>query len=65
MAEMFAKYGAIIGMQWSGRTLGDVIDRYRAEVLPSLSPDDISAQHCYQHADASSLSKEGIGPSTL
>jgi integrase len=35
LAEMFAKYGVIIGAQWNGRTLGDVIDRYRAEVLPT------------------------------
>lgn len=28
-----AKYGQIIGPSWSGRTLGDVIDRYRIEVL--------------------------------
>jgi integrase len=34
LAAMFAKYGAVIGAQWNGRTLGDVIDRYRSEVLP-------------------------------
>src|SRR4029077_9833665 len=34
LAEMFVKYGAIVGAQWSGRTLGDVIGRYRSEVLP-------------------------------
>ncbi len=28
------KYAAIVGTTWSGRTLGDVIDRYRTEVLP-------------------------------
>jgi integrase len=28
------KYAGLIGNQWEGRTLGDVIDRYRAEVLP-------------------------------
>lgn len=28
------KYAALIGNQWSLRTLGDVIDKYRAEVLP-------------------------------
>jgi integrase len=28
------KYASLIGANWSGRTLGDVIDRYRAEVLP-------------------------------
>lgn len=27
-------YASIVGANWSGRTLGDVIDRYRAEVLP-------------------------------
>jgi integrase len=31
---MFVKYGTIVSAQWSGRTIGDVIDRYRAEVLP-------------------------------
>jgi integrase len=35
LAEMFAKYGAIVGAQWNGRTVGDVIDRYRTEVLPT------------------------------
>lgn len=34
LAGALTKYAAIIGNQWSGRTLGDVIDRYRAEVLP-------------------------------
>lgn len=34
LAEALARYGAIIGPTWSGRTLGDVIDRYRAQVLP-------------------------------
>jgi integrase len=29
-----ATYGTLIAGQWSGRTLGDVIDRYRVEVLP-------------------------------
>lgn len=28
------KYASIVGASWSGRTLGDVIDRYRIEVLP-------------------------------
>lgn len=28
------KYAGLIGNQWSLRTLGDVIDKYRAEVLP-------------------------------
>lgn len=34
LADALARYAAIIGLQWSGRTLGDVIDRYRLEVLP-------------------------------
>jgi integrase len=34
LAEMFVKYGALVGAQWGGRTIGDVIDRYRSEVLP-------------------------------
>jgi integrase len=34
LGEALAKYGAIIGPAWSGRTLGDVIDRYRTQVLP-------------------------------
>jgi integrase len=28
------KYAALINAQWSGRTIGNVIDRYRIEVLP-------------------------------
>jgi len=35
LPEALAKYAAIIGTQWSGHTLGDVIDRYRLEVLPT------------------------------
>lgn len=34
LPEALTKYAALIGNRWSGRTLGDVIDRYRAEVLP-------------------------------
>jgi integrase len=34
LAIALTKYAAIIGENWSGRTLGDVIDRYRAEILP-------------------------------
>jgi hypothetical protein len=34
LADALTRYAAIIGTQWSGRTLGDVIDRYRLEVLP-------------------------------
>lgn len=34
LGEALAAYGRKIGGSWSGRTLGDVIDRYRTEVLP-------------------------------
>src|SRR5215469_14786892 len=34
LADALTRYASIIGAQWSGRTLGDVIDRYRLEVLP-------------------------------
>lgn len=34
LGEALTKYGALIGPAWSYRTLGDVIDRYRTEVLP-------------------------------
>lgn len=34
LGEALTQYGQLIGGQWSGRTLGDVIDRYRVEVLP-------------------------------
>jgi integrase len=34
LAEALAKYGRIVGGSWAGRTMGDIIDRYRAEVLP-------------------------------
>jgi integrase len=34
LADALARYAAIIGQQWHGRTLADVIDRYRLEVLP-------------------------------
>lgn len=34
LAAALAAYGQKIGGRWSGRTLGDVIDRYRTEVLP-------------------------------
>lgn len=33
-AEALSKYAALIHSSWSGRTLGDVIDRYRIDVLP-------------------------------
>lgn len=29
-----AKYGELISEHWRGRTIGDIIDRYRTEVLP-------------------------------
>jgi integrase len=34
LAEALARYGQKVGGAWSSRTLGDVIDRYRAQVLP-------------------------------
>lgn len=34
IATAMAKYGQIVGPVWSGRTIGDVIDRYRTRVLP-------------------------------
>lgn len=34
LAAAMAKYGSIVGASWSGRTIGDVIDRYRVEILP-------------------------------
>src|SRR5215813_15478192 len=34
LADALTRYASIIGTQWTGRTLGDVIDRYRLEVLP-------------------------------
>lgn len=34
LGEALTKYATLIGHAWSLRTLGDVIDRYRAEVLP-------------------------------
>ena len=34
LADALARYARLIDGQWVGRTLGDVIDRYRTEVLP-------------------------------
>jgi len=34
VAIAFAEYGKLVSGQWSGHNLGDVIDRYRTEVLP-------------------------------
>lgn len=34
IGEALAKYATIVSRQWRVRTLGDVIDRYRAEILP-------------------------------
>jgi integrase len=34
LADALTRYASIIGRQWTGRTLGDVIDPYRLEVLP-------------------------------
>lgn len=39
LGEALAKYAALIGPAWSMRTLGDVIDRYRIEVLPQKRAD--------------------------
>jgi integrase len=33
-AAALAKYGTLMAGKWSGRTMGDIIDRYRIEVLP-------------------------------
>jgi integrase len=75
IAGALAQYGQLIGGNWSGRTFGDVIDRYQTQVLPlkrsaqtqkdqarqltrlkavfgSMSPNAITARHCYQYADA-------------
>jgi len=35
LAEAITHYASIISTAWSGRTLGDVIDRYRTDVLPT------------------------------
>jgi integrase len=37
LGPALAKYGELIHGNWSGRTLGDVIDRYRIDVLPLKS----------------------------
>jgi integrase len=34
LADALTRYASILGRQWTGHTLGDVIDRYRLEVLP-------------------------------
>jgi integrase len=34
LSSALAKYGQLIHGNWSGRTLGDVIDRYRIDILP-------------------------------
>lgn len=34
LSEALAEYGRMVGGAWSGRTMGDIIDRYRVEVLP-------------------------------
>lgn len=34
IGEALAKYATLVSSTWSARTLGDVIDRYRVEVLP-------------------------------
>src|ERR1039457_852226 len=35
LADAITRYASLIGTAWSGRTLGDVIDRYRTQVLPT------------------------------
>jgi hypothetical protein len=35
LAHAITRYASLIGTAWSGRTLGDVIDRYRTQVLPT------------------------------
>jgi integrase len=35
LADAITRYASLIGRAWSGRTLGDVIDRYRTQVLPT------------------------------
>lgn len=34
IGEALAKYATLVSHKWAARTLGDVIDRYRAEILP-------------------------------
>jgi integrase len=34
IAAALTQYGQLIGGQWSGQTFGDVIDRYKTQVLP-------------------------------
>lgn len=34
LGEALTKYSALVGNTWSLRTLGDVIDKYRVEILP-------------------------------
>lgn len=34
IGEALTKYGTILGPNWKPRTIGDVVDRYRREVLP-------------------------------
>lgn len=35
LAVALTIYGSMIGASWSGRTVGDAIDRYRLEILPA------------------------------
>ena len=35
LADAITRYASLIGNAWSGRTIGDVIDRYRTQVLPT------------------------------
>jgi integrase len=35
LSDAITRYASLIGTAWSGRTVGDVIDRYRTQVLPT------------------------------
>jgi integrase len=35
LADAITRYASLIGTAWSGRTVGDVVDRYRTQVLPT------------------------------
>jgi hypothetical protein len=35
LADAITRYASLIGNAWSGGTLGDVIDRYRTQILPT------------------------------
>ena len=48
LAAALAKYGTLIAGNWSGRTLGDIIDRYRTEVLSLKRSADTRADQAKQ-----------------